>query len=112
MWLEDYSAEFTIRVGNNGLHQPLFRIAAVFDLMQRFVFEVLLHWGRFEKEGASKFPRVEYSAVPMLRHREGAGKIASREMRQHHAEELRLKRVSVNLHIETRICNLLRRRLH
>ena len=92
--LEDYFAALIGLVYDDGLDPALFPIAGPFGFVPRFVLEMLLHWYRFKEEDASKFHRTQYGHVPLLRHREGAGKISGGEMRQDHAEELRLRRVS------------------
>lgn len=76
MWLNDYLAGLTGLVDDDRLHSALLRIAALFDFVPGFVLEMLLSWCRFEEKDTSEFPRIENSAVPMPRHREGAGKIS------------------------------------
>lgn len=94
MWLNNYLAALTGLVDYDGYRSASFRTAERFYFVPEFVLKMLLHWRRLEEEGASEFHGVKYGRIPLLRHGEAAGQISNWEMRQDHAEELGLKRVS------------------
>ena len=107
MWLDNYLAALTGLVDDDGHRSAPFQTAERFDFVPEFVLKILLHWRRLEEEGAPEFHGVKYGRIPLLRHGEAAGQISDWEMRQDHAEELGLKRVSgVYFEVRIQMCNL------